>query len=559
MDETFDFVIIGSGGGSLAAALVLRAAGKTVLVLEKTELVGGTTAMSGGVMWIPDNPLMAREGIEDSAERALGYLNAVVGGDSADTPGTSLERRRAYIEEAPKMVEFLLQSGIALRRVPSWPDYCDLPGASEPGRTVTSELFDINRLGSWKSKLRPGFLPLPARLEEAMALPDFKRSWAGKKLLARIIGRTLANRLRGKHLATAGQALQGQMLHAALEAGVEIRLNSAVQQLLCEEDRVTGVLVANDGDGRKIGAGLGVLINAGGFARNQAMRDRYAPGTSTDWSLTAPGDTGEMIEQAMALGAAIAQMDERVGNPVTLPPGSPPGEPVIVHGDMAKPHSIVVDGAGARYMREANSYVEVSRAMLEHSRQAPGGPSWLVVDSQFLENYVLAGTMPGSKKPKAWTEQQFLRRGDTIEALAAACGIDAAGLRATVERFNGFARSGRDEDFQRGDSVYGRWLGDALHHPSPTLGAIEKAPFYAIPVYPGDVSTFGGLVTDSHARVLREDGSVIPGLYATGTSTASVMGRGCPGAGASIGPSFTWGYVAARHATGIEASEPEPG
>jgi 3-oxosteroid 1-dehydrogenase len=558
MDETFDFVIIGSGGGSMCAALVLRAGGKRVLVLEKTGLVGGTTAISGGVMWIPANPLMAAAGIEDDAEQALGYLNAVVG-DHQDTPGTSPERRQTYVEQSPKMVQFLLDRAVRLRRVPSWPDYCALPGASEPGRTVTSDLFDINQLGEWKPRLRPGFLPLPARLEEAMALPDFKRSWASKKILARLIGRTVASRLKGQHLTSAGQALQGQMLKAALDSGVEIRPDASVKELLVEGGRVTGVLVAHHGGDRRIGARLGVLINAGGFARNPRMRQQYMPDTSTEWSRTAPGDTGEMIEEAMRVGAAIAQMDERVGNPIALPPGGAPDEPTIVHGDMAKPHSIVVDQSGERYMREANSYVEVSRAMLARHRQVPAAPSWLVVDSQFLEKYMLAGSMPGSKKPKEWYEQGFLYRGDSLEDLASACGIEPGRLRATVERFNGFAHNGRDEDYHRGDGIYDRWLGDSLHQPSPTLGTIEEAPFFAIKVYPGDVSTFGGLVTDRHARVLREDGSVIDGLYATGTSTASVMGRGCPGAGASIGPSFTWGYVAANHALQNAGEHSQPG
>jgi 3-oxosteroid 1-dehydrogenase len=547
MNETFDFVIIGSGGGSMCAALVMRDAGKRVLILEKTGLVGGTTAISGGVMWIPANPLMTAAGVEDSAERALGYLDAVVG-DHPDTPGTSPERRKTYVEQSAKMVRFLLDHGVKLRRVPSWPDYCALPGASEPGRTVTSELFDSNRLGEWKAKLRPGFLPLPATLEEAMALPDVKRSWASKKILARVIGRAVASRLKGEHLTGAGQALQGQMLLAALDAGVQVRTDAGVRQLLVEDGTVTGVIVAHSGGELRIGARLGVLLNAGGFARNARMRQQYMPDTSTQWSRTAPGDTGEMIEEAVRAGAAIAQMDERVGNPVALPPGGAAEEPTIVHGDLAKPHGIVVDQSGARYMREADSYVAVSRAMLARNKQVPAAPSWLVMDSRFLEKYMLAGSMPGNKKPKDWYEQNFLYRGDSVEALGSACGIDPGKLRATVDRFNGFARSGRDEDFHRGDGVYDRWLGDALHQPCPTLGTLEKAPFFAIRVYPGDVSTFGGLVTDRCARVLREDGSVIHGLYATGTSTASVMGRGCPGAGASIGPSFTFGFVAAKHA-----------
>lgn len=556
MQESYDFVVVGSGAGSLCAALVLRQAGQSVIVLEKTDLLGGTTATSGGVMWIPDNPVMQREGITDSQEQALAYLDAVVG-DDADAPGASRARRQAYVEQAPRMVQFLLDQGIRLRRVPSWPDYCDAPGESVPGRTVVSELFDLNQLGVWKSKLRPGFLPLAAYLEEAMELPNMKRSGNSKKVLFRILGRTLFNRLRGRHLATAGQALQAQLLHAALQAGVEVRTGSGVRQLLMDADRVTGVAVESDGREVQIEARNGVLINAGGFAHNQAMLDRYIPGTSSDWSLTAPGDTGEMIEEAMRIGAAVAQMETRVGNPMAFPP-SKDKAPVVVHGDLAKPHSILVDQSARRYLCEAASYVAICQDMLARHREIPAIPSWLIMDSRYLDTYMLAGSMPGRKKPKAWTEQGFLRSGDTLAELASACDLPAEALQATVERFNGFARSGRDEDFQRGDHVYGRWLGDSLDEASPTLGTVEQGPFYAIQVYPGDVSTYGGLVTDEHARVLREDGTAIAGLYATGTSTASVMGRGCPGAGASIGPSLTWAYVAARHTVGDSTGSESP-
>jgi 3-oxosteroid 1-dehydrogenase len=554
MNETFDFVIIGSGGGSLCAALVMRRAGKRVLVLEKTDLLGGTTATSGGVMWIPNNRYMKAEGVEDSPEKATAYLDAILG-DGEDTPGTSRQRRAAYVHEAPEMVEFLASEGVGLRRLPSWPDYYNAPGECVPGRTVVSKLFDINQLGEWKKKLRPGFLAVPANLDEAMQLPYMKRSWASKKTLLRVIGRTLVSRLSGKHLVTAGQALQGQMLHHALQAGADIRVNAGVKQLLLEGGRITGVVIEKDGADWQIGARLGVLINAGGFSRNQQMLDRYIPDTSTEWTTTAPGDTGEMITEAVRIGAAIAQMDARVGNPVVLPPGETPPKPVIVQGDMANPHSIVVDQSGERYMREAASYMQIGSAMQARNKQVPAIPSWLLVDSQYMEKYMLAGTMPGAKKPKSWTESGFLRSGDTIAALAASCGIDADRLQATVQRFNGFVRSGRDEDFQRGDHIYSRWLGDTLDTASPTLGTLEKGPFYAMKVYPGDVSTFGGVVTDEHARVLREDGAVIPGLYATGTSTASVMGRIAPGAGGSIGPSFTWGYVAAKHAAQSDDNE----
>lgn len=549
MNESFDFLVIGSGGGAFCAALVLRAAGKSVLVLEKTDLVGGTTAVSGGVMWIPANRYLAEAGIVDNAQQAIEYLDAVVG-DHQDTPGASPGRRRTYVEQAARMLDFLEEQGVRLRRIPVWPDYCHAPGELEPGRTVVSELFDINTLGDWKDRLRPGFLPLPAYLEEAMQLPDMKRSWASKKTLLRVIGRTIGSRLRGKNLVTAGQALQGQMLGAALAAGAEVRTEAGVKSLLEKDGRVTGVVIERDGQNWSIGAAAGVLINAGGFSRNQRMLDQYIPGASSEWTLTAPGDTGEMIEEAMRIGAAIAQMEERVGNPMALPPDTADGQPVVVHGDLAKPHSIVVDQSGQRFMCEADSYVNVSRNILERHRSEEGNASWLLLDSRYLATYPLAGNMRGSKKPESWFDSGFLRRGDTLEELAAACDIDSGALNATVERFNELVRAGRDEDFGRGDHVYQNWLGDGLHQPSPTLGTIEEGPFYAMRVHPGDVSTYGGLVTDENARVLRADGSAIDGLYATGTSTASVMGRGCPGAGASIGPSFTWGYIAARHAAG---------
>jgi 3-oxosteroid 1-dehydrogenase len=239
-------------------------------------------------------------------------------------------------------------------------------------------------------------------------------------------------------------------------------------------------------------------------------------------------------------------MEEMVGNQMTIPPKS--AEPSGIQMQLAKPHAFMVDQSGERYMNEGGSYMEFCKLMLERHKVAPAVPSWMIVDSQFLRKYLFADTMPGVKKPQIWFDQGYLRRGDTIEALARACGIDPLKLKATTERFNAFARIGRDEDFQRGDREYDRFLGDRTHSPSAALGPVEEGPFYAVPVVPGDVGTFGGVVTDVHARVLREDGCVIPHLYATGTTTAAVMGRTYPGAGCSIGPAFTWGYVAGRHA-----------
>jgi 3-oxosteroid 1-dehydrogenase len=547
-DEIFDFVVVGSGGGSMCSALVMRAGGKSVVILEKTPLIGGTTSRSGGVMWIPNNRFMARDGVEDSFEKAMTYLEAT-SGSSGNAPGASPERLRTYATEAPTMVDFLVQQGIRLNRVAYWPDYYDeRPGSSEKGRTVVAELFNVNELGEWKVKLRPNFIPMMSTLDELLKLRFIKKSWESKRIAIRFGLRTIAAKLTGKHYVTAGAALQGRMLQATLKAGVEFRINSPVSELIVEDGAVKGVLTMRDGRSHRIAARLGVLVNAGGFAHNQGMRDAYQPGTSAKWTNTAEGDTGEMILEMMRHGAAIAQMDEMVGNQMSLPPGTE-NNPIkeVVQGVTAAPHAILVDQSGMRYMNEGGSYMAYCKGMLERNRKVPAVPSWAVFDEQYMRNSMLLGTMAGAKKPERWFSEGFIRKANTIEALAGLLGIEPGALRATIDRFNGFVAKGHDDDFQRGDRAYDRWLGDP-YDTNASLGSISEGPFYAMPVVPGDVGTYGGVVTDSNARVLREDGSVIRGLYATGISTASVMGRVYPGAGASVGPSFVWGYVAAKHA-----------
>ena len=335
------------------------------------------------------------------------------------------------------------------------------------------------------------------------------------------------------------------MIEIALREDLPINMNTEVRELVMEGDRVAGVVALREGREVRIEARRGVLLNAGGFSHNQAMRDEHIPNTSTEWTHAAPGDTGDMHRELARLGAAMAQMNEMVGNQMTLPPGV---APVGVQMQLAKPHAILVDQSGERYLNEGGSYMEFCQGMLARNEEVSAIPSWMVVDTRFLRDYMIGSTMPGTRKPQSWYDSNYLRKGETIEQLATACGMDPARLKANVDRFNGFARNGRDEDFGRGNRAYDRWLGDRTHGPSATLGTIEEGPFFAVPVVPGDVGTFGGVVTDTHARVLRDDGTPIRGLYATGTTTASVMGRTYPGAGCSIGPSFTWGFVAARHA-----------
>jgi 3-oxosteroid 1-dehydrogenase len=554
-DEEFDFVVVGSGGGSMCASLLMRQEGKTALILEKTEVVGGTTARSGGVMWIPNNRFMKRDGVPDSLEQATTYLDAVVGNPN-DAPGTSRERRHAYLTEAPRMVDFLVEQGIKLTRASYWPDYYDdRPGGSERGRTVIAELFNVNELGAWKKKLRPGMMASAgdpaAYVEEGMKLRNLKVSSESKATMLKIALRTALARLTGKHYVTAGAALQGRMLQAALKAGVEIRTDSPVEELIIEDGAVKGVRTVKDGRPWRVGARLGVLVNAGGFARNQQMRDQYQPGTQAAWSNVPEGDTGEMIREMMRVGAAVGQMEEMVGYQSTIAPGTEhnPVKPGV-QSALASPHAILVDQSGVRYQNEGGSYMAFCKGMLERNRSVPAVPSWGVFDSQHLRRYGVPGAMVGNAAARGWIEKGFVRKADSLEALAKLIDVDPAALKATVERFNGFVAKNRDEDFHRGDREYDRWLGDPTHKPSAALGAVSEAPFYAMPIVPGDVGTYGGVVTDDDARVVREDGTVIAGLYATGVSTASSMGRAYPGAGASVGPSFTWGFIAAQHALG---------
>jgi 3-oxosteroid 1-dehydrogenase len=556
-DELFDFVVVGSGAGSMCAALVMRAAGKSVLILEKQPLLGGTTARSGGVMWIPNNRFMARDGVKDSPEQAIAYMDSVIGDDPA-APATNRERRLAYVREAPRMLEFLISQGIKFSRVKYWPDYYDEhPGGSREGRAVVAEIFDLNKLGDWKDKLFPTALNIPVHFDDIWKIKDLKVSWEAKRATLKIALNILRDKLTGKRRVSGGGALQGRMLRAAVNAGVQFRTATPVQELLVEDGIVKGVLAMAEGRPRRIGARLGVLVNAGGFSRNQEMRDRYQPGTRIEWSSTAPSDTGEMIREMIRRGAAIAQMDAFVGNQILMPPGAKDFEVrPMVQGTTAAPHAILVDQSGVRYQNEGGDYSAFCQGMLARNRTVPAIPSWGIFDSQFMRHSLLA-MEANAGKVKAWVREGLVRKADTLEELAAKLDMSAATLKATIDRFNGFVGRNKDEDFRRGERVYDRWLGNPFHKPSETLGTIQEGPFYAVPIYPGDVGTFGGVVTDAHARVLREDGSVIPGLYATATSTASVMGRICLGAGSSVGPGFVWGYVAAKHAASLENAQPE--
>jgi 3-oxosteroid 1-dehydrogenase len=564
-DETYDFVIVGSGGASMCAALLAKQLGKRALILEKLPKVGGSTGFSGGVWWIPNNPVMKRAGVEDSYERAKQYFDAVV---TYRGPGTSEARREAFLRTGPHMVEFLERQGMKFKYADGWSDYYDdRPGGEPRGRSLVAALFDINELGEWRDRLSiyPGF-GAPMGSEDFPTLFLAKRTWAGKRMALRLLTRLLYAKVTGKQLRGSGAAIQGRMLQIAVREGAPIWPETPVKDFVVEDGRVTGVIAERGERTLRIRALQGVLINSGGFSRSRGMREQYQPKPNPyRWTNANPGDTGEMMCAAMALGAAVDCMEEAwwvvtsLGPNEAFPEGAklPDGSPLpfMHHLDLSLPFSIMVDQAGSRFCNESGAYMEIGQRMYARHRETGRAvPSWLIMDKRQREYYPWGTANPG-QIPQVWLDSGYLKRADSIAALAELCRIDAAGLERTVARFNGFCRSGVDQDYGRGGRAFDRAHGDPSVKPNPNLGAIEKGPFYAVAMYPGDVGTAGGIVTDEYARVQRGDGSVIPGLYATGNATASVMGRSYPGAGASIGASFVFGYIAAQHALSADSAK----
>ncbi|WP_405539163.1 FAD-dependent oxidoreductase [Streptomyces sp. NBC_00075] len=547
-DHATDFLVVGSGAG-VVGAVRARALGKDVLVVEKSELFGGSTCMSGGVMWLPHNPLMRRESVPDSVDAALAYFDTVVG-DAG--PASSPARRLAYINSGVEMVEFLESEGLEFRRCEGYSDYysgvrgCE--GGSARGRAIEAKAFDRKRLGPWQDSIRPGVSGgLTVYTGEAGPMM-LMRTRIGLAVLARVGLRTALGRIRGQRLVTNGAALTARLLQVLLRQGVDVWLESALKDLVVQDGRVIGAVLHQNGRDVRVRVREGVLLAAGGFARDKEMRERHAGGrpTSDRWTSANPGDTGETIRIAMAHGAATDMLDEAWWMPSWI---MPDGTPTMCLSERSKPGAVIVDAAGRRYFNEAVAYQEAGQRMHAHEREFGGAiPSWLVVDSRHRTHYPFGMSPPG-RTPEEWITSGAMKRADSLEDLAGRCGIDAGGLLKTVERFNRFAAAGADEDFHRGEGDHEKYYGDITHEPNPCLGPVSKPPFYAVALYPGDIGTSGGLLCDEFARVLDTDGTPIDGLYATGNCTASVMGRKYLGAGASIAASAVFGYVAANHAS----------
>ncbi|MFZ3416817.1 FAD-dependent oxidoreductase [Arthrobacter sp. 3Tela_A] len=548
-DEEFDVVVIGSGGGGLVAGLAAREAGGSALVVEKRDLIGGSTAMSGGVVWLPNNPLMQRDGVADSDEDGLRYFAETVGEVG---PASSPERREAFISEGREMVRFLEERGARFTRCENYSDYySNRPGGSAIGRSIEPLPYDGRQLGEWLPRVQPGMamgLGMNVMTNELRDVQYVNRSLRSFVIAARVQLRTWRSSLMKRPVLTNGTALVASVLKMCLDRGVEVRTGTAFEEYVVEDGVVTGVRLRAGDTVRTVRARRGVVVAAGGFAHNPELREEFGGTQLPDpsWSIANPGDTGDTVAATLKLGAKTDFMDEAwwlPGPPRALSGGT-------LSAARNRPRTIIVGADGKRFANESNSYVELGKAMFARNKTTAAVPAWLIFDDGYRRAYAHTRSLFFGRLPKEWLASSEFKQASTLSELAAKCGIDAAGLHEQVARFNTYASEGKDPQFGRGESEYNHCLGDPNRRiPNPAVGPLDKGPFYAFPIYPSDVGTCGGFLTDEFGRVIAEDGPV-PGLYATGNGTATVMGRHYLGAGASIANTMIFGFIAARHAMG---------
>ena len=556
----YDVVVVGSGAGALLAAIRATDQGLKTLVVEKMPLVGGTSAISGGGIWIPDNHDMPKAGLRDSVQAAFKYVKTCARGLASD------DRILAYVETARHMARYLGEIGVPYRCVPSYADYYPtLEGAMPGGRTMDPLDFNAAQLGVKDLELlRPtspgqlilGRMHINAFEARTMLARERKAKFVLMWMMARyFLDYPWRSKTKRDRRLTGGQALVGGLFTALRKRGITLWLESPLQSLTEKDGRVTGVVVRRNGQDVTVTARRAVVLGAGGFERNQQMREQYLPQpTNQAWVATPPeGNTGDAIRAGAAVGGALHLMAHTWGAPTISVPNEEKNRALFVERSM--PGCMVVNARGERFLNESGPYPEFQQAMYaNHAKTGGAVPAWIVFDATFRANYPIGPIMPGmavpdSKLRKSWLNTVYWKA-DTLEDLARQIGVAPQGLVASAQRMTEFAKTGKDLDFGRGDNVFDRYYGDVNVKPNPNLAPIEKGPFYAMRLYPGDIGTKGGLLTDRDARVLGEDGQPIAGLYCVGNNSASVMGPSYPGAGSTLGPSMTFAFRAVAHITG---------
>ena len=545
-ETVVDFLIVGSGGGGMAAGITAAHSGLDTLIIDKGATYGGSTAISGGGIWIPNAPTLRAKGVVDKRSSIRRYLDVITEGK------VPADRLDAFVDNGPALMELLDKSPhMKLYWVKGYSDYHpEFEGGSALGRTIECKPFDTRALKEDEKFQRPNSMKGPLGLwvtsKDYHDLAMVKRTWKGRRASLVAAWRVSSNVIRRRHMATGGRALVARMRRVLKDAGVPLWLKTSMTELITDDrGTVIGVVAERDGTTIRIGARRGVLLATGGFDHNKEMRAQYLPRHGVaDVSSGARENVGDGIVAGQRLGAAVDLMDDAWWMPSVL---HPMGAVIPLVSERCIPPSVIVNSAGKRFTNESAPYVNFVHEQLE------GGhvPAWFIMDTKAKNRYPFAQVLPNVPFPQGFYDSGVVHKADTLRELAEAIGVPADALVETINRFNGFARSGVDEDFGRGESAYDRYYGDPTMK-NPNLDEIVKGPFYAIRCEAGDLGTKGGLVCDADSRVLREDGTVIDGLYATGNTSASVMGNEYAGAGATIGPSMVFGYIAARHVSATE-------
>src|SRR4051812_17978412 len=556
-----DVVVVGAGGAGMCAALAAAKLGLDVLLVERSGYFGGSTARSGGGVWMPGNAALRKAGqvSADELEQAKLYLDSIVGDDVPKV------RRDTYLERGPEVLDFIhAHTPVRFQWVPQYADYHpEAPGGRAAGRSCEPVPLDARFLGAELDRLHPQYTKAPANMIVTQA--DFRkislglRTWRGPATMVRVLVNRLVSGLLRRRMYAMGNAIAIGLRQGLMDTGVPVVYDTELTGLSLENGRVTGVQVVQDGSPATIRARLGVILGSGGFEKNLELREKYQPHpTSVDWTTGSQFNAGGGILAGVAAGAQTDLMDDAWWGPtIPLPNG-----PWFCLAERNLPGSIIVNQAGRRFMNEALPYVEAVHEIYRGEATGVGHvPAWMVIDQRYRNRYLFAGLSPRQPFPGRWYKHGTVRKAATLEELAEQIGVPPGALTETVDRFNGYASSGVDEDFHRGESAYDKYYSDPTVKPNPSLHTIDHAPFYAVKIVPGDLGTKGGLVTDERARVLRPDGSVIPGLYAAGNVSSAVMGHTYAGPGATIGPALAFGYLAAEdiaHASAAPAASSEP-
>jgi succinate dehydrogenase/fumarate reductase flavoprotein subunit len=562
-DVETDLLVIGAGAAGMTAALIGKLEGLQVILCEKSDQVGGTTATSAGTVWIPGTRQSADAGVPDTLDAARTYLTAMLGPHAGDASVN------AYLATGPRVLDDLeRRTSVRFVVPPMHPDYRDLPGAASAGRALGTAPFDGRKLGADFARVRPPRREFTVLGGMMVGKTDIEpllhpfRSWTNFAQAVRLLARQAFDRLRfarGTRLIM-GNALVARLLHDLRNLAVDIRYRTALRELVKSGDEVIGAtLVSPDGE-IAIRARKGVVLATGGIGWSYQLRQRLLPDSARRYSLSPASNTGDGI---LAGERAAGVIEPSLESPALWMPSSvmkaDDGEPAVfphILLDRAKPGLLAVDKTGRRFVNEANSYHDFVDAMLHANRTTASVPAFLICDRSFVRDYGIGLVHPGTRNLDRFVRAGYLEQGDTIEDLAARIGVAADALAETVARYNRYAESGIDEEFGRGTSPLNRFNGDAANTPNPCLRPIGPSPYFAVAVWPSDLASAAGLRTDANGRVLTASGAPLKGLYAIGTDAASIFRGTYPGPGTMIGPALVFGWRAAMDAAGRLDNEP---